>query len=69
MNKAYICLGYKFKSNNGHLSKTVGDIRTLEEWIEIAYPGKNARAFFEGDKDRYVIDYLKNNMGIRLKEI
>ena len=66
MSNLYQCKGYNFRNNNEHLLGEVGNVHTLDEWLEIAYPHKNAKEYFEGYKDKEVAKYLHENMAIRL---
>ena len=67
--KLYICTGYSFSRNNEHLLGVVGDVHPLDEWLRIAFPGKDAVAYFDGYEDKEIIEYLHENMGIRLEKL
>lgn len=65
----YICVGENF----GYDCRIgfCGKIRTLEKWIEELFSDRveEAKAFFEGDRDKAIIDYILKNKGKRLKRV
>ena len=67
--KRYICAGFSFGPNNEHLLGVVGDVHSLDEWLEIAYPGKEAAAYFDGYSDKEICDYILENSHIRLEAL
>lgn len=70
LNKRYICVGYNFRSNNGHLLGEVGNVRSIKEWVKVAFPNKDEsllESFFTGYSDKDICKYLHENMAIRLE--
>ena len=65
----YICIGENYRDDwkLGYC----GDIHMLSEWIEILFSDKveQARKYFEGARDKEVIEYLIEYKGKRLKKI
>lgn len=65
--KPYICVGFSFGRNNEHLLGTVGNVHFLMDWLKIAFPGKDVESYFDGYEDREIVEYLHENMQIRLE--
>ena len=63
--KRFICMGAN--SKNGYSLSRVGETHTLSEWLEILYPNRGAKAFFEGDNEKDILAYLYENTGKRLE--
>lgn len=64
--KMYTCVGENFKDNVG--IGYCGDTHSLGKWLDICFPGKDTRAFFEYDSAKDIADYIHQNAGKRLKE-
>lgn len=64
--KLYICTGANFK--NGYGAEYCGDIHPLNEWIELLW-NDQAKTFFEGDNEKYIIKYIYENTGKRLERL
>lgn len=64
--KTYLCIGENWRNNIpfGHC----GDSHSLGKWLDIIFPGKDTRSFFENDSAKDIVDYILKNAGKRLKE-
>lgn len=63
--KRYICVGENFY--NDTLTGRCGEVHTLMKWVEILYPKAGSVEFFAGWSDKYIVEYLLKNRGVRLK--
>ena len=63
--KRFICIGEKIK--NGIKQGMCGDIHSLQEWIDIVF-GEKAKGFFNNETESYILRYILENGGKRLKE-
>lgn len=66
MDKFYMCIGENFK--DGFRVGRCGDVMTLRQWT-IELFGEKAVEFFEGDSVSYVVNYIFENAGKRLKKL
>ena len=64
MEKLYMCVGENFKDNIR--IGFCGDVHTLGKWIQIIY-GEKGTEYFEGVKEKEIIDYILQFAGKRLK--
>lgn len=65
--KLYLCRGENFVDNVR--IGFCGDVHTLEEWLEILFPGQNAVEYFGNDSPGTVLDYIYQYKGKRLEAI
>ena len=63
--KLYECIGENFC--DGWRVGYCGEIHSLNDWLNILFPGKNAVEYFKGDSDSYILEYIFNICGKRLK--
>lgn len=63
--RRYVCTGANFR--NGFTTAMCGDVHSLGEWLDILFPNKDARSFFEGDTEKDILEYLHTNTGKRLE--
>lgn len=63
----YRCVGENFIDNVkiGYC----GDVHSLQDWLIILFPGKNAKDYFAGDQAQTIIDYVYRYKGKRLEKI
>jgi len=63
----YMCVGENFIDNVkiGYC----GDVHSLQDWLIILFPGKNAIEYFAGDQAQTIIDYIYRYKGKRLEKI
>lgn len=69
-NKLYRCMGENFGYPCG--IGYCGDVHTLLEWLKRLLPNKSEveiKQYFEGEIDGYVVRYIKENFGKRLKRL
>ena len=65
--RKFLCRGAN--ERHGYTLNMVGDIHTLGEWLDILFPNKNARDYFDGDAEKSILEYLLANTGKRLERI
>lgn len=63
----YRCIGANYR--NGYDTAYVGDIHSLQDWLKILFPNKDAAEYFKDFPAAEIVDYILTNCGKRLERM